>query len=72
MVGVYPTWRCGLRDGLVDAGVEAAADGDVVGGGAGLPPLVPQLLLTPPLRSPVGEPHLPIGEHSTEPQMSEH
>lgn len=46
--------RCGgLRHGLVDAGAETAADGDVTGGVAGLTTLVPQLLLPPPLRSSV-------------------
>lgn len=46
--------RCGgLRHGLVDAGAEAATDGDVTGGVAGLTTLVPQLLLPSPLRSSV-------------------
>lgn len=48
-----PTRRGGLRDGLVDAGAKAAADGDVTGGVVGLSALVPQLLLSPPLRSSV-------------------
>lgn len=49
-----PPTRCGgLRDGLVDAGAEAAADGDVAGRVVGLPTLVPQLLLPPPLCSSV-------------------
>lgn len=58
---VGPTRCGGLRDGLVHAGAEAAADGDVAGGVVGLPALVPQLLLSPPLRSSVGEPHLERG-----------
>lgn len=52
-----PTRGGGLGDGLVHAGTEAAADGDVAGG-VGLAPLVPQLLLSPPLGSSVGEPNL--------------
>lgn len=51
--------RCGgLWDGLVDARAKAAADGDVAGGVVGLPALVPQLLLSPPLCSPIREPYL--------------
>lgn len=46
-----PTRRGGLWDGLVDAGAEAAADGNVAGGVVGLPTLVPQFLLSPPLCS---------------------
>lgn len=46
-----PTRCSGLWDGLVDAGAKAAADGNVTGGVVGLPALVPQLLLSPPLRS---------------------
>lgn len=53
LVPEWPTWCCGLWDGLVDARVEAAADRDVTGGVAGLPALIPQLLLSPPLRSSV-------------------
>lgn len=49
MVG--PTRCGGLWDGLVDAGAKAAADGNVTGGVVGLPALVPQLLLSPPLCS---------------------
>lgn len=41
----------GLWDGLVDAGAEAAANGNVTGGVVGLSALVPQLLLSPPLCS---------------------
>lgn len=48
-----PTRCGGLRDGLVDAGAEAAADGNVTGGVIGLSTLVPQLLLSPPLCSSV-------------------
>lgn len=48
-----PTRCGGLWDGLVHAGAEAAADGDVAGGVVGLPALVPQLLLSPPLCSSV-------------------
>lgn len=48
-----PTRCGGLWDGLVDAGAEAAADGNVTGGVVGLPALVPQLLLSPPLCSSV-------------------
>ena len=51
--GAGPTWRGGLRDGLVDAGAEAAADRDVTGGVVGLATLIPELLLSPPLCSPV-------------------
>lgn len=46
-----PTRCSGLWDGLVDAGAKAAADGNVTGGVVGLPALVPQLLLSPPLCS---------------------
>lgn len=51
-VGCGRHTRCGgLWDGLVDAGAEAAADGNVTGGVVGLSALVPQLLLSPPLCS---------------------
>lgn len=46
-----PTRCGGLWDGLVDAGAKAAADRNVTGGVVGLPALVPQLLLSPPLCS---------------------
>lgn len=52
-MSVVLTWCGGLRHGLVDAGAEAAANGDVTGGIAGLTTLVPELLLPPPLRSSV-------------------
>ena len=51
--------RCdGLWGGLVDAGAEAAADGDVAGGVVGLTTLVSQFFLSPPFRSSVREPYL--------------
>lgn len=52
------TWCSRLLERLVNVGAEAAADGDVVGGAGRLPTLVPQLFLSPPLRSSVGEPNL--------------
>lgn len=52
------TRSAGLWDGLVDAGVEAAADGNVAGGVAGLSSLVPQFLFSSPFGSSVWEPHL--------------
>lgn len=61
MTGVFLkafTRSAGLWDALIDAGVEAAADGNVAGGVAGLSSLVPQFLFSPPFGSSVGEPHL--------------
>lgn len=59
------TWCGGLRYWLVNTGVEAAADGNVVGGVGHLTPLVSELLLSSPLCSSVGKPNLHFPEEKT-------
>ena len=47
------TGCAGLRDLLINAGAEAAADWNVAGVAAGLPALIPQLFFSSPFSSSV-------------------
>lgn len=52
------TWSGRLWNRLVNTGVEAAADGNVVGGVGHLTTLISELLLSSPLGSSIGKPNL--------------